>query len=131
LSVIRQAFLLERGHHALLQLALGKLDADDCRKSSRMEQEIRIRFRVAAGPAPVSFRSFESNTRHQGLCGLLSNRQSSESGCSLGTRGSSCQAPVLAVDLAKLLQRALLGQSSLIRIPDRDVADVCIADPCT
>ncbi len=50
LSVIQQAFLRERGHHAMLQLAIGELDADSFRKSSRVEQEIRIKSKVVDEP---------------------------------------------------------------------------------
>lgn len=47
LTVIQQAFLQERGYHALLQFALGTLDTDEFRKSSRVEQESRISAKVA------------------------------------------------------------------------------------
>ena len=75
LSVIQQAFLLERGHHALLQLALGKLDADGCRKSSRMEQEIRIRSRVAAEPKPIAVQHFNYEATERTNAALFAKRE--------------------------------------------------------
>lgn len=47
LTVIQQAFLRERGHIALLQFALGELDADAFCKSARVEQEIRTSAKVS------------------------------------------------------------------------------------
>jgi tetratricopeptide (TPR) repeat protein len=75
LTVIQQAFLQERGYDALLRFALGGLDEDGFRNSSRVEQESRISVKLVAEQISTAEQHFNYEATERTNKALFAKRE--------------------------------------------------------